>query len=55
MMSAVMAPPVDSVVVRGAMMADDARAIHGQNPAAATSSDKGGIHHQKCRRSAQHV
>ena len=43
MMSAVMVPPMDSIVARGPMMTDDARAMHGQHPAAASSSDKGGI------------
>src|ERR1700689_4989121 len=43
MMSAVMGMPMDTVVASGAMMTDDARAMHGQHPAATSSSDKGGI------------
>jgi hypothetical protein len=42
-MPAVMVAPVNTVVMtRGAMVTDDARAMHGQHPAAASSSDKGG-------------
>jgi hypothetical protein len=42
-MPAVMMAPVDTVVMaRGAMVTDDARTMHGQHPAAASSSDKGG-------------
>lgn len=42
-MPAVMMAPVDTVVMsRGTMVTDDARAMHGQHPAAASSSDKGG-------------
>ena len=41
-MSAVMMAPVGMVVAHGAMMANDTRAMHGQHPAAASSSDKGG-------------
>src|SRR5580693_5415932 len=41
-MSAVMVAPVTMVMPRGPMVADDARAMHGQHPAAASSSDKGG-------------
>src|SRR4029077_17778436 len=33
--------PVDAMMTCGAMMADDARAMHGEHPAAASSSDKG--------------
>ena len=40
-MPAMMVAPVDTVMACGAMMADDARAMHGQHPAAASSSDKG--------------
>jgi hypothetical protein len=40
MMTAVMVAPVDPVVTRGAMMASDARAMHGHHPAAASSTDK---------------
>jgi len=42
-MSAVMGMPMDTMVASGAMMTDDARAMHGQHPAATSSSDKGGI------------
>ena len=42
-MPAVMMAPVDAVVMsRGTMVTDDARAMHGQHPAATSSSDKGG-------------
>ncbi len=41
-MPAVMVAPVATVMSRGAVMADDARTMHGQNPAAASSSNKGG-------------
>jgi hypothetical protein len=42
-MPAVMVAPVNTVVMtRGAMVTDDARAMHGQHPAAASSNDKGG-------------
>lgn len=41
-MTAVMVAPVDPVVARGAMMASDARAMHGHHPAAASSTDKDG-------------
>jgi hypothetical protein len=42
-MPAVMVAPVDTVVMaRRAMVTDDARTIHGQHPAAASTSDKGG-------------
>lgn len=42
-MPAVMMAPVDTVVMsRGTMVTDEARAMHGQHPAAAFSSDKGG-------------
>ena len=39
-MSAVMVAPVDTVMARGAMATDDARAMHRQHPAATSSSDK---------------
>jgi hypothetical protein len=42
MMPAVMMAPVGMGMARAAMMANDTRAMHGQYPAAATSSDKGG-------------
>lgn len=42
-MSAVMVAPMDTMVAGGAMMTDDARAVHGQHPVAPSSSDKGGI------------
>jgi hypothetical protein len=42
MMPAVTMAPVGMVVASGAPMADDTRAMHGQHPAAAFSSDKGG-------------
>src|SRR5579872_184202 len=42
-MPAMMEAPVRAVIVAlDAMMADDARAVHGQHPVAASSSDKGG-------------
>jgi hypothetical protein len=41
-MPAVMVAPVDTIVSRGAMATDDARTMHGQHPAAASTSDKGG-------------
>jgi hypothetical protein len=41
-MPAVMVAPVDTIVSRGAMVTDDARTMHGQHPAAASASDKGG-------------
>ena len=42
-MPAVMVAPVNTVVMtRGAMVTDDARTMHGQHPAAASSNDKGG-------------
>ena len=41
-MSAVMVVPVATVMSRGPMVADDARTMHGQHPAAASTSDKGG-------------
>lgn len=41
-MSAVMVAPVDTVMTRGAVMADDARAMNRQNSAAASSTDKSG-------------
>lgn len=41
-MSAVMVAPVTMVMPRGPMVADDARAMHGQHPAATSSSDKDG-------------
>jgi hypothetical protein len=41
-MPAVMVAPVDTIVSRGAMVTDDARTMHGQHPAAASTSDKGG-------------
>jgi len=40
MMPAVIVAPGDVVIARGAMMTDDARAMHGQHPAAASSTDK---------------
>ena len=40
-MSAVTVAPVDTVMTRGAMMTDDARAMNRQHSAAASSSDKG--------------
>ena len=42
-MSAMMMAPMDTMVAYGAMMTDDARAMHGQHPVAASSSDKGGV------------
>ena len=42
-MSAVMVAPMDTMVACGAMVADDARAMHGHHPAAASAGDKGGI------------
>ncbi len=39
-MTAVVVAPVDPVVARGAMMANDARAMHGHHPAAASFTDK---------------
>jgi hypothetical protein len=43
MKPAMMEAPVHAVVMAlDAMMADDARAMHGQHPMAASSSDKGG-------------
>lgn len=41
-MSAVMVAPVDAMMARGAMMADDTRTMHRQHPAAASTSDEGG-------------
>lgn len=41
-MSAVMVAPIDTVMPCGAMVTDDARAMHRQHPAAASSSDKSG-------------
>src|SRR6202012_833637 len=43
MMPAMVEAPVRAVIMAlDAMMADDARAMHGQHPVAASSSDKGG-------------
>jgi hypothetical protein len=42
MMAAVMAAPVARVVARGAMAANDARAMHGHPPAATAVTDKDG-------------
>src|ERR1700735_5030368 len=41
-MSAVMVAPVTTIMPRGPMVADDARAMYGQHPAATSSSDKDG-------------
>ena len=41
-MPAMMVAPVDAVVMAFGAIADDARAMHSQHPAAASSSDKGG-------------
>lgn len=43
MMSAVIVAPMDTIVTYGAMMTDDARAVHSQHPVAASCSDKGGV------------
>ena len=42
-MSAVMVAPMDTMMACGAMVANDARAMHGHHPAATSASDKGRI------------
>ena len=41
-MPAAMVAPMNAMMARDAMMADDARAMHGEHPAAAASSNNGG-------------
>jgi hypothetical protein len=43
MMSTVMVPPMGTIVACGTTMTNDARAVHGEHLAAASSTDKGGI------------